>query len=89
MFQRNRDSRALRDRIAALHDMRPERVKGRFGIVPEGLVRRSLIVKSDNLRVFRRLAEAFPDLRSRFIVQIQLPEEYETLRDGEWVRYEA
>ena len=46
-------------------------------------------VKSDNLRVCRRLAEAFPDLRSRFIVQIQLPEEYETLRDGEWVRYEA
>ena len=36
-------------------------------------------VKSDNLRVCRRLAEAFPDLRSRFIVQIQLPEEYETL----------
>ena len=38
-------------------------------------------VKSDNLRVCRRLAEAFPDLRSRFIVQIQLPEEYETLRE--------
>jgi len=38
-------------------------------------------VKTDNLRVCRRLAEAFPDLRSRFIVQIQLPEEYETLRD--------
>ena len=37
-------------------------------------------VKSDNLRVCRRLAEAFPDLRSRFIIQIQLPEEYETLR---------
>ena len=38
-------------------------------------------VKSNNLRVCRRLAEAFPDLRSRFIVQIQLPEEYETLRE--------
>ena len=38
-------------------------------------------VKSDNLRVCRRLAEAFPDLRSRFIVQIQLPEEYDTLRE--------
>ena len=38
-------------------------------------------VKSDNLRVCRRLAEAFPDLRSRFIVQIQLPEEYATLRE--------
>ena len=38
-------------------------------------------VKTDNLRVCRRLAEAFPDLRSRFIVQIQLPEEYETLRE--------
>jgi len=38
-------------------------------------------VKSDNLRVCRRLAEAFPDLRSRFIIQIQLPEEYETLRE--------
>ena len=37
-------------------------------------------VKSNNLRVCRRLAEAFPDLRSRFIIQIQLPEEYETLR---------
>ena len=38
-------------------------------------------VKTDNLRVCRRLAESFPDLRNRFIVQIQLPEEYETLRD--------
>ena len=38
-------------------------------------------VKTDNLRVCRRLAESFPDLRSRFIVQIQLPEEYETLRN--------
>ena len=38
-------------------------------------------VKSDNLRVCRRLAEAFPDLRSRFVVQIQLPEEFETLRE--------
>ena len=38
-------------------------------------------VKTDNLRVCRRLAESFPDLRSRFIVQIQLPEEYEALRD--------
>ena len=37
-------------------------------------------VKSDNLRVCRLLSEAFPDLCSRFIVQIQLPEEYETLR---------
>jgi len=38
-------------------------------------------VKTDNLRVCRRLAESFPDLQSRFIVQIQLPEEYDTLRD--------
>ena len=38
-------------------------------------------VKTDNLRVCRRLAEDFPDLRSRFIVQIQLPEEYDTLRE--------
>ena len=38
-------------------------------------------VKSNNLRVCRRLAEAFPDLRSHFIVQIQLPGEYETLRE--------
>ena len=38
-------------------------------------------VKTDNLRVCRRLAESFPDLQSRFIVQIQLPEEYEALRD--------
>jgi len=38
-------------------------------------------VKTNNLRVCRRLAESFPDLKSRFIVQIQLPEEYETLRD--------
>ena len=37
-------------------------------------------VKADNLRVCRRLAEDFPDLRSRFIVQIQLPEEYEELK---------
>ena len=38
-------------------------------------------VKTNNLRVCRRLAESFPDLKSRFIVQIQLPEEYEALRD--------
>ena len=38
-------------------------------------------VKTDNLRVCRRLAEDFPDLCNRFIVQIQLPEEYNTLRD--------
>jgi glycerophosphoryl diester phosphodiesterase len=38
-------------------------------------------VKTDNLRVCRRLAEAFPDLRGRLIVQIQLPEEYETLQE--------
>ena len=38
-------------------------------------------VKTNNLRVCRRLAEDFPDLRSQFIVQIQVPEEYETLRD--------
>ena len=37
-------------------------------------------VKTDNLRVCRRLAEEFPGLRSRFIVQIQLPEEYEELK---------
>ena len=38
-------------------------------------------VKTDNLRVCRRLAEDFPDLRSRFIVQIQLQEEYKELLD--------
>jgi len=38
-------------------------------------------VKTDNLQVCRRLAESFPDLQSHFVVQIQLPEEYETLRD--------
>ena len=38
-------------------------------------------VKTDNLRVCRSLAESFPDLRSRFVVQIQLPEEYEILRN--------
>lgn len=37
-------------------------------------------VKTDNLRVCRCLAEAFPDLRSRFIVQVQFPEEYEELK---------
>lgn len=36
--------------------------------------------KTDNISVCRYLAEAFPDLRSRFIVQIQQPEEYELLR---------
>ena len=38
-------------------------------------------VKTDNLRVCCRLAKEFPDLRGRFIVQIQLPEEYEALRE--------
>ena len=38
-------------------------------------------VKTDNLSACRHLAEAFPDLRSRFIVQIQFPEEYELLRE--------
>lgn len=37
-------------------------------------------VKTDNLCGCRRLAEAFPDLCSRLIVQVQLPEEYEELR---------
>ena len=36
-------------------------------------------VKSDNLRVCRRIAEEHPGLRSQFIVQIQDPEEYEVL----------
>lgn len=38
-------------------------------------------VKTDNLSVCRHLAETFPDLCRRFIVQIQLPEEYELLRE--------
>ena len=38
-------------------------------------------VKSDNIRVCSMLAERCPDLRDRFIVQVQLPEEYDTLRD--------
>ena len=38
-------------------------------------------VKTNNLQVCCRLSEAFPDLRSHFIVQIQVQEEYETLRN--------
>ena len=37
-------------------------------------------VKTDNLRTCRHLAETYPDLRDRLIVQIQLPEEYDELK---------
>ena len=37
-------------------------------------------VKTDNVRMCRRLAEDFPSLRDHFIVQIQLPEEYDIIR---------
>ena len=37
-------------------------------------------VKSDNIRVCRRIAEEFPDLKKQFIVQAQLPEEYDVIR---------
>ena len=37
-------------------------------------------VKTDNVRICRRLAEEYPTLRDRFIVQIQLPEEYDIIR---------
>jgi hypothetical protein len=37
-------------------------------------------VKTDNLRVCRCLKEEYPDLTDRFIVQIQLPEEYDELK---------
>ena len=38
-------------------------------------------VKTDNLRVCRRIAEDARDLRDRIIVQIHLPEEYEEIRN--------
>lgn len=38
-------------------------------------------VKSDNVGVCRILAEKYPNLRDRFIVQIQLPEEYDVLKE--------
>lgn len=38
-------------------------------------------VKSDNVCVCRRIAEEYPDLKDHFIVQIQLPGEYDTIRN--------
>ena len=38
-------------------------------------------VKSDNVYVCRRIAEEYPDLKDHFIVQIQLPGEYDTIRN--------
>lgn len=37
-------------------------------------------VKTDNVRMCSRLAEDYPALRDRFIVQIRLPEEYDVIR---------
>lgn len=37
-------------------------------------------VKTDNLRACRHLAEAYPDLQDRLIVQSQMPEEYDELK---------
>ena len=37
-------------------------------------------VKTDNVRMCRRLSEEYPALQDRFIVQIQLPEEYDLIR---------
>ena len=36
-------------------------------------------VKSDNIRVCERIAQDYPELMDQFLVQIQLPEEYETI----------
>ena len=36
-------------------------------------------VKTDNIKVCGRIAEEYPDLQNRFIVQIHLPEEYESI----------
>ena len=42
-------------------------------------------VKTDNIRMCRRLSEEYPALRDHFIVQVQLPEEYDVIHRHELV----